>query len=377
MTAYCVAFSYRPLASDIDRALGDVYVDWPITSRRPADDDNTESLLALDDLRPWNRVFSYDSLMTDEYFDVRVIDAPADVLHRLLKGQVFLGMISLQYQAKPDVVRLVDSLDKACIRFVHYSKENELRVSQILEFSSTDSVLLATFQSRIFAEKCGLEAGWNCHISLGRESETISVAGSHLGSQQIARLATSGSTGSANRHEMKWTVARRPTRRRSLPDGFKIGLPTVHFKSVTATPINEAVPKVICTSTDEAPDILKNGAVIDGQEDDDDAAEDSSTRDHLETYDRCASVATISGDSVFDDPTDQQLINALRSKRERTPLLSDATSRTSVATNHSLGNQPIVMPPNRARLPKGIENVRPHLENVDNVPLLVPLFTGR
>ncbi len=30
---------------------------------------------------------------------------------------------------------------------------------------------------------------------------------------------------------------------------------------------------------------------------------------------------------------------------------------------------------NRAQLPKGIENIRPHLESMDNVPLLVSLFT--
>ena len=29
----------------------------------------------------------------------------------------------------------------------------------------------------------------------------------------------------------------------------------------------------------------------------------------------------------------------------------------------------------QARLPKGIENIRPHIEKVDNVPLLVSLFT--
>ena len=29
----------------------------------------------------------------------------------------------------------------------------------------------------------------------------------------------------------------------------------------------------------------------------------------------------------------------------------------------------------QANLPKGIENIRPHLENIDNVPLLVSLFT--
>lgn len=30
---------------------------------------------------------------------------------------------------------------------------------------------------------------------------------------------------------------------------------------------------------------------------------------------------------------------------------------------------------NRAKLPRGIENILPHIEQVDNVPLLVPLFT--
>lgn len=47
-------------------------------------------------------------------------------------------------------VQLIEQLDKACIRFVHFSKENELR-------------------SRVFSEKMGLESGWNCHISLMNE----------------------------------------------------------------------------------------------------------------------------------------------------------------------------------------------------------------
>lgn len=42
---------------------------------------------------------------------------------------------------------MIEELEKACIRFVHFSKENELR-------------------SRVFSEKMGLESGWNCHISL-------------------------------------------------------------------------------------------------------------------------------------------------------------------------------------------------------------------
>jgi hypothetical protein len=69
-------------------------------------------------------------------------------------GQIFLGMVTMQYQACLDIVSLIEQLDQGCIRFVHFSKENELR-------------------SRVFSEKMGLESGWNCHISLiARPDET-------------------------------------------------------------------------------------------------------------------------------------------------------------------------------------------------------------
>lgn len=50
-------------------------------------------------------------------------------------------------------VQLIELLERACIRFVHFSKENELR-------------------SRVFSEKMGLESGWNCHISLLGDTQT-------------------------------------------------------------------------------------------------------------------------------------------------------------------------------------------------------------
>ena len=53
----------------------------------------------------------------------------------------------MQYQPQVDMIQLIEQLDAACVRFVHFSKENELR-------------------SRVFNEKMGLESGWNCHISL-------------------------------------------------------------------------------------------------------------------------------------------------------------------------------------------------------------------
>lgn len=64
---------------------------------------------------------------------------------------------------------------------------------------------------------------------------------------------------------------------------------------------------------------------------------------------------------------------------ERTPMLSETTSHTSLITNQSstagLSASAAFFMTNRAQLPKGIDNVRPHLRDVDNVPLLVPLFT--
>lgn len=70
-------------------------------------------------------------------------------------GQIFIGMVTMQYQACMDMVQLIEQLDQACIRFVHFSKENELR-------------------SRLFSEKMGLESGWNCHISLSAAAEETS-----------------------------------------------------------------------------------------------------------------------------------------------------------------------------------------------------------
>lgn len=88
-----------------------------------------------------------------------------------LSGQIFMGMVSSQYQARLDIVRLIDGLVNACIRFVYFSLEDELRskvgraflfVPHIFGRPSTHWHLL----SQVFAEKMGLETGWNCHISL-------------------------------------------------------------------------------------------------------------------------------------------------------------------------------------------------------------------
>lgn len=56
--------------------------------------------------------------------------------------------------------------------------------------------------------------------------------------------------------------------------------------------------------------------------------------------------------------------------------MSPSPSRVTTASTMTEHSAPIAFDmSNRAKLPKGIDNIRPHLENVDNVPLLVSLFT--
>lgn len=93
---------------------------------------------------------SSDSLLFSENKEGDINDV--DGCFEMQCHQVFIGMVTMQYQAQTDIVQLIEQLDRACIRFVHFSKENELR-------------------SRVFSEKMGLESGWNCHISLLSESD--------------------------------------------------------------------------------------------------------------------------------------------------------------------------------------------------------------
>nr|XP_026695224.1 transmembrane protein 94 isoform X3 [Ciona intestinalis] len=145
--------------------------------------------------------------------------------------QIFLGMLSVQYQARLHIFQFVEALEGACIRFVHFSSADE-------------------FKSRVFAEKMGLEVGWNCHISL--------------------------SSNNLPRDSMFETLQNNPEYREEC----------------------------------------------------------SSSEDELS--------------ALIRDPQ-------MRSE-----------SSISDSEFHAL---------NRAKLPRGVENIVPHIENVDNVPLLVPLFT--
>lgn len=143
LSSYCIALSYNPLFNSSISLDGNVGVFLPQCM-----------------LEKHSHYSSLDSGL--------LVDNVAHVLHSL-SNQVFVGMVSLQYYPKPDIVSLVQDLRNCGIRFIHFTAENEVR-------------------GKIFAEKLGLEAGWNCHISLSPysdaeyefDSESISSSASSL-----------------------------------------------------------------------------------------------------------------------------------------------------------------------------------------------------
>ncbi|KAL6481253.1 hypothetical protein MHYP_G00093330 [Metynnis hypsauchen] len=111
MAGQCVAVSFKPLTQPYDPEIDGMCVEMPLNQGA---------------------------------------ETAGDISLSPLRQQVFLGLVSSQYQARPDMIRLISGLDSACIRFVYFSNEEEVR-------------------SKVFAEKMGLETGWNCHISLQSE----------------------------------------------------------------------------------------------------------------------------------------------------------------------------------------------------------------
>ncbi|XP_061764603.1 transmembrane protein 94 isoform X1 [Nerophis ophidion] len=230
LSGYCSAFAYKPMQVSLSNQLNGKCVEL-------ASGPCLFSGLELSFMTPIKHNSCRNSWSSDEGI--------GDGLERedcvqALSGQIFMGMVSSQFQARLDTVRLIDALITACIRFVYFSMEDELR-------------------SKVFAEKMGLETGWNCHISL-----------------------TSSGDGS------------------------------------------------------------------------------------------CEGVLSSPGHGCFHEDLNQD------SRDEADgPLLPDEEAHSDLASFQPTDSDvpSFLEDCNRAKLPRGIHQVRPHLKNIDNVPLLVPLFT--
>ena len=71
----------------------------------------------------------------------------------------------------------MEDLDNAGIRFVHFSEENEIKsrvstfgISNPLKIVLQYLLLKKNNKKQVFAERLGLETGWNCHISFSEKT---------------------------------------------------------------------------------------------------------------------------------------------------------------------------------------------------------------
>ncbi|KAL1497616.1 hypothetical protein ABEB36_008545 [Hypothenemus hampei] len=272
LTAYCTAFAYRPLSKSVSEKLSQVYLELPSDSRHlymnhrsptPAHWD-CKSVLEPQ-INKNTQFFSTDSLLYNDLPAGSNISG-AESCFQMQCNQIFIGMVTMQYQALADMVHLIEQLERACIRFVHFSKENELR-------------------SRVFNEKMGLESGWNCHISL------LSDRNSNLESSR-----------------------------------------TMSFSAPSAINLDHSIVKFDT-------EIEKFHVARRQSETQDDGTSNENVPVHA--------------DSITHD-------------WQSLSCLTDSTEQ-SAPINFDMSN--------RAKLPRGIDKIRPHIELIDNVPLLVSLFT--
>lgn len=300
LTSYCTAFAYRPLRHGITGMLNSkttelsscdvAYLELP-----PESFDRTRHLeknLCDFEGHSLTHSISSDSLLFSDMKEEPVSDVEG--CYEMQCHQIFIGMITMQYQAQTDIVQLIERFEKACIRFVHFSKENELR-------------------SRVFSEKMGLESGWNCHISL-LSSDSHSNIQSPKASHQLDEKPILNITNESTHDEYS----------RLLPHAS-------NFETTKA--FSSSAPCEISNPESQHP-----------QED----AESSKS--------------TISNhDSVMEETHPHEDIH------------NQSISITTDSSEQS--NQIPIYISNRAKLPRGIKNIEPHIQNVDNVPLLVSLFT--
>ncbi|KAJ8977101.1 hypothetical protein NQ317_003655 [Molorchus minor] len=131
LTAYCTAFAYRPLAKSVSSKLSEVYLELPSDCRhlyinhRSPTPVHWDCKGVLDPKLKTAQFYSTDSLLFSDYPIGNVSDAES--CFQMQCNQIFIGMVTMQYQALTDMVQLIEQLERACIRFVHFSKENELR----------------------------------------------------------------------------------------------------------------------------------------------------------------------------------------------------------------------------------------------------------
>lgn len=201
-TSYCVALAYNPLLTSNyvpEKSIG-IYVPAAEMSRN----------------------YSEKSFL---YSTSEELTTASQVFGALQCNQVFLGLVSFQFVPKLDVVSLIEDLQVAGIRFVHFTCENEVR-------------------GKAFALKLGLETDWNCHISLAPNVvEYEDIVSSGLG---LSRSSSASSLSTVMNPFMS-------NYRAKLPIGIKSIRP--HIENVDNVPLQ--VPLFTDCTTDTIREMIE------------------------------------------------------------------------------------------------------------------------
>lgn len=260
-----------------------------------------------------------------------------------LTDQVFVGMVAMQYQACPDFVALVEQLEHACIRFVHFSKENELR-------------------SRVFSEKMGLESGWNCHISLQSDKDLDGESYENLSIDKSLLKKNAPASGSfCPTARVKNLLAGSQSGKFPNKPGNNDDDATSNTRSLSSD------ERTLCSWKSLPSMVMKLTSKIAMEKN----HHNYSTPDHNNDAYKMSNNQT---GCLVDDAIlrhDSSELNVLENENRENSLNNDGKNEPGDNEFESLAFDMS----NRAKLPKGIENIRPHLETIDNVPLQVSLFT--
>ncbi|XP_076443312.1 transmembrane protein 94-like isoform X2 [Babylonia areolata] len=361
MAAYCTAFSYKPIAHNIASHMGREYIELVGVANHFFHRSFDLDAVSSDGPGGLSKSFSMDSLIEDDSLGT-VEDVSG--YYDAQKNQIFLGMATLQYQARQDFVQLIEKLESSCIRFVHFSKENELR-------------------SRVFSEKMGLEAGWNCHISLLKDELSFNEGpGSGPGSYVQGRQ----SAGSASQDHLD----HQGNTERALPDDV------MAFRSQSAPCVIavEEEGQQVKFNMESPEEIELENKAEDGEEQVQPRVRipsDKSTGSTSKSKSTSQSRSDRSEHEEVEEEEEEEedevgeghrllsssvssLGSSSSSREGELDHQSDSRYTSSYVTDYTDDSLTGALD-NRAQLPRGIDQIRPHLEQVDNVPLLVNLFT--
>ncbi len=181
-TSYCIALAYNPLLDANLELLKNQQINLFVPTCRT---------------QHWNGYKDITTSTTDPHTSLSTasLSKPEDIFNQLQCNQVFLGLVSLHFKPKRDIVDLIEDLQVAGIRFVHFTAENDVR-------------------AKVFAQKLGLEADWNCHISLAPAQEegegTGDEAEVNRDEELLSRSSSSSSLSSVINTYMSYNRARLP-----------------------------------------------------------------------------------------------------------------------------------------------------------------------